>query len=97
MLYEWDEAKRQVNLSQHGFDLAEGVMVYESPLKLEIENERKGEARVQALAYVFDRLAVLSLAYTGRGEIVRFISLRYASRNERGAYYEWLENHPNDE
>ena len=97
MIYEWDDAKREANINQHGLDLAEGVMVYESPLKLEIETERKGEARVQAVAYVFDHLAVLSLAYTGRGDVVRFISLRYASRNERGAYYEWLENRPNDE
>ena len=96
MLYEWDEAKRELNLAKHGLDLADGDMVYESPLKLEIEKEWQGEIRVQALAYVFDRLAVLSLAYTCRWDSVRFISLRYASRNERGAYYEWLKNREKD-
>ncbi|MFZ4698755.1 MAG: BrnT family toxin [Candidatus Methylumidiphilus sp.] len=96
MFYEWDEAKREANFAKHGLDLADGDMVYESPLKLELETDRQGEIRVQAIAYVFDRLAVLSLAYTGRGNIIRFISLRYASRNERGAYHEWLENREND-
>lgn len=97
MIFEWDETKREGNLAKHGLDLADGIMVYESPFKLEIETERQGEGRVQAVAYVFDRLAVLSLAYANRGETVRFISLRYASRSEREAYHEWLENCSNDE
>jgi uncharacterized DUF497 family protein len=96
MIYEWDEAKRDINLGKHGLDLAEGIMVYESPYKLEIAVEGYGEPRNQAFAYVFDRLAVLSLAYADRGDVVRFISLRYASRKEREIYHEWLENRAND-
>lgn len=92
MIYEWDKAKRLANLDKHGLDLIDGVMVYESPHKLEIPSGRQGEPRVQALAYVFDRLAVLSLAYAERGETIRFISLRYASKTESEAYHEWLEN-----
>lgn len=72
-------------------------MVYESPHKLEIPGGRQGEPRVQALAYVFDRLAVLSLAYAERGEAIRFISLRYASKTESEAYHEWLENYQGNE
>jgi uncharacterized DUF497 family protein len=96
VIYEWDEAKRDSNLDKHGLDLADGILVYESPYKLEIRTERQGESRIQAFAYVFERLAVLSLAYSERGDTVRFISLRYASRNEREAYHEWLENRAND-
>lgn len=90
MIYEWDETKRQQNLEKHGLDLIDGVMVYESPYKLEVQSNRNGEIRTQAIAYVFDRLTVLSLAYTERDEAVRLISLRSASKNERSAYHEWL-------
>lgn len=95
-LYEWDEAKRLANLGKHGLDLIDGVMVHESPHKLALPSKRQGEYRVQALAYVSSHSAVLSLTYAERGEVVRFISLRYASKSERKDYHEWIENRQSD-
>ena len=51
---------------------------------------RGGEARLQSFAYAFERLAVLSLAHTERGEEIRIISFRKASTEEREMYYVWL-------
>lgn len=86
----WDEAKRQRNFAKHGLDFADARMVLESPYRLDVPVTRRGEARIQSFAYVFDRLAVLSLAYTAHGEQIRIISFRRASATEREAYHEWL-------
>lgn len=53
---------------------------------------RTNEARIQSFAYVFDMLAVLSLAHTERNGETRIISFRRASAEEREAYHDWLEN-----
>jgi hypothetical protein len=93
--YTWDERKRRINLSQHKLDFADADMVLNNPLKLEVASPRKGEHRIQAFAYVFEVLTVLSVAYQP-GEPARIISFRRAKRSERDAYHEWLETEFHD-
>jgi uncharacterized protein len=88
----WDDSKRDENLAKHGLDFADAVMVLESPFRLDVPARRRGEMRIHSLAYIFDMLAVLSLAHTERHGQVRIISFRKASAEEREAYHEWLEN-----
>ncbi|WP_347260897.1 BrnT family toxin [Rudaea sp.] len=95
MLYEWDEAKRVANLRKHGLDFADADLVLESDYVLIVDSPRQGEHRKQALAYVFDVLAVLSVAFVP-GERHRIISFRPAKRSEREKYHAWLENHRDD-
>ena len=92
MIYEWDEAKRAANLKKHGFDFADADLVLENEYVLIVDSSRKGEARQQALAYVFDVLAVLSVVFVPGEERFRILSFRLAKRIERRAYHEWLEN-----
>jgi uncharacterized protein len=82
----WDEAKRAVNLAKHGLDLADAACVYESPDKVTPISPRQGEARQLDLALVTVAQTVLALAYVERGDEVRAISLRRASRQERRLY-----------
>jgi hypothetical protein len=89
--YVWDEAKRQTNLLKHGLDFADAAQVLENPYRLEVSTERNGEARLQSLAFVFERLAVLTVV-TFAGNPPRIISFRPASRAEREYYHDWLEN-----
>lgn len=89
--YIWDESKRVANLAKHGLDFADAVWVLESPLRLDVPTLRNGEARLQSFAFVFDRLAVLTVAHAP-GMPDRIISFRPASRVEREIYHEWLEN-----
>lgn len=87
MVYEWDENKRLENLEKHGYDLAEGQLVYESPSKITVESHRPYERRWLDIAEVSSEVVALSLTYTLRGDAVRCISLRKASRKERSLYY----------
>lgn len=82
----FDEAKRQANIEKHGFDLADAEMVYYSPSKVTFTSPRNDENRKLDLAMVKLHGVVLALAYVERGEEVRAISLRRASRQERRLY-----------
>jgi uncharacterized DUF497 family protein len=87
MIYEWDETKRVANIEKHGYDLADGDLVYESPNKITLESHRPHERRWIDIAEIEGELVTLTLAYTRRGTTVRFISLRPASRKERSLYH----------
>ena len=93
--YTWQESKRQANLDKHKLDFMDADWVLESPYRLDIETERKGERRQQSFAYVFDLLMVLTVVYLP-GDIPRIISYRPAKRTEREAYHDWLENDYDD-
>lgn len=86
MVYEWDENKRLKNLEKHGYDLADGKLVYESPRKVTVESHRPQERRWLDIADVGGELVTLTLTYTHRGDAIRCISLRRASRRERSLY-----------
>ncbi len=88
---EWDEVKRIKNLHKHGLDFADAGEVLESKYRLDIPVIRGDEMRTQSISYVSGVLAVLTVAYTDREGVVRVISYRKASREEREVYYEWLE------
>lgn len=98
MIYTWSEAKRAANLVKHHLDFAAADMVLESPYVLIVESPRHGEARKQAFAYVFEVLAVLTVAFVPGEERCRIVSFRPAKRKERERYYAWLEeNDPDDQ
>lgn len=96
MHYEWDEAKRTANLAKHGLDFVDADLVLESDYVLLLDSPRRGQARQQALAYVFEALMVLSVVFASDQERCRIVSFRPAKRNERSSYHDWLENHFHD-
>lgn len=92
-MYEWDEAKRLLNLRKHGLDFIDAVRVLESPYVQIVPSPRYGQMRHQAVAYVFDVLVVLSVAFVAGEGCCRIVSFRPAHRNERENYHDWLENY----
>ncbi|MCW5696707.1 MAG: BrnT family toxin [Bauldia sp.] len=83
--FEWDERKREANLSKHGIDFADAALALSQPY-LAIRSDRSGEARWLALAAVNGR--VIAVVYVLRAETCRIISARAARSNEREAYKE---------
>ena len=82
----WDETKRKSNLEKHGLDFEDAHLVYEDPNKLTYDSSRKGERRLLDLAFAIVRGRLLALIYAERGDDVRVISFRAASREEREQY-----------
>ncbi len=89
MALEWDEEKRRINLSKHGLDFANAAWVLESDIRFDLLTVRNGEQRTQSIAYVYDRLAVLTVVHKP-GHVTRIVSFRTASTDGRKAYHEWL-------
>jgi hypothetical protein len=85
--FEWDEAKRLINLRKHGVDFAR-VVEFEWEAAQEFEDRRNdyGERRWIAHGKLGGQLH--ALIYTRRGSRVRVISLREASRKEKANYAE---------
>ena len=89
--FTWDEQKRAKNLDKHHLDFSDAGLVLDSQFRLDVESIRNEEGRTQSFAYVFDRLAVLTVVHLS-GEKPHIISFRTASEEEREVYHEWLEN-----
>jgi uncharacterized protein len=94
---EWDEHKRQANLRKHGLDFADAGEVLASRYRLDVPLQRQGEVRILSMSYAMGVLAVLTVVHTARGGAARVISFRRASREEREAYREWLEDEGREE
>ena len=85
MGFEWDIEKTETNRRKHGVDFADAVSVLEDPSALTLEDEREAEERFVTMG--MDSLGrILVVVYTWRGERVRLISARRATRSERRQY-----------
>lgn len=86
---EWDPAKAASNFQKHGIRFADAVTALEDDLALTIEDSTVEEERWVTLGR--DGLGrVLVVVYTWRGEHLRLISARKATRRERWQYEESL-------
>ncbi len=88
----WDEAKRQINLREHGLDFAFAGVVLDSRYRLDIQVLRGAEPRTLSMSSAMGFLAVLTVVHTARDGSCRIISFRRASREEREADLVWIEN-----
>lgn len=85
MIYQWDTNKADINLRKHGVDFADAVSVFSDDLALTIEEQRFEEERFITIG--LDAFArILVVVYTWRGDEIRIISARKATRTERQQY-----------
>lgn len=89
MKFEWDPKKAAVNLDTHGVDFEQASTVFGDPLATTIPDpdHSVGESRLLTMAtLVSGKLIVVS--HTDRGDTIRIISARPATRAERRRYEE---------
>lgn len=87
MDFGWDDAKAEVNRRKHGVSFLEAMTVFADPLALTgyDPDHSDGEDRYLTMGLsVAGRLLLIS--HTDRGETVRIISARRATRAERKDY-----------
>ena len=86
MNYQWDPAKATANLKKHAVEFADAVGVFDDPGAITIEDpDAEGEQRLLAIGLdVLGRLIVV--AFTYRGDDLRLISARKATRKEISIY-----------
>ena len=82
--FEWDEAKRQANLEEHGIDFEDAARIFARPY-LRIRSDRNDEVRFVAIGCIED--VEIAVVYTVRADVCRMISARRARTNERKDYH----------
>jgi uncharacterized protein len=85
MKIEFDTAKSKLNARERGlpFELA-AEFDFETAIIVKDDRHDYGETRYRAIGRLNDD--VVAVVFTMRGETIRVISLRIASRKERSSY-----------
>ncbi len=83
--FEWDENKRQSNLRKHGIDFVVASKIFEN-YTVEFEDNRYdyGEDRFVVIGIIGSQ--ILTVVYTTRNDIIRIISARKSTKEERKIY-----------
>ncbi|WP_434577942.1 BrnT family toxin [Pseudomonas sp. Z5-35] len=92
MLFEWDEAKNRANILKHGIDFNDVPGIFQHPM-LVLHDDRRayGEERWITIGLIKTLIGVV--VYTERrGDVIRIISARKATKQEAIRYVENIEN-----
>ncbi len=91
MRFEWDEAKRRINLTRHGIDFADVPQAFDG-LTADLLDERYdyGEERLFTLGLLNGE--VVAISYKQSGGLIRLITARRATRNEEIKYFKEIWN-----
>ena len=79
---EWDEAKAKSNLRKHGVDFADAIHIFEDQGASHVLDQTMdyGEDRFKVIGMIDG--VILVVVYAERGERVRIISARKATKRE---------------
>jgi uncharacterized DUF497 family protein len=89
MEFEWDEGKAASNNKKHGVTFEEAATVFGDPLAAIFDDEAhsKDEQREIIVGYS-DKNRLLLVSFTERGDRIRIISARRATKQERKGHEE---------
>lgn len=86
MAFDWDSNKAQSNLRKHRVSFEAATKVFGDPAALAIPDDCVEEDRWQYIGRVGNE--ILFVVYTERGDDIRIISARRATRSEEDDYYQ---------
>ena len=89
MILEWDRHKAASNRARHGISFAEAATVFGDPLGRITDDPRHSDAEQRYVILGHSRaMRLVTVMFTERGEAIRIISARRATRQERRDYEE---------
>jgi uncharacterized DUF497 family protein len=89
--FSWDSRKAASNERKHGVSFEEAVTVFGDPLSLTVADPEHSESENRFLVLGLSAGSrLLVVAHVERGDDIRLISARLASRRERIEYEEGL-------
>ena len=87
--FEWDDRKNRANNAKHGVSFEEAVKVFDDPFHLSMPDDTHSDDEERWITV--GRMKggrVILVVHTDRGNAVRLISARPATRRERKEYEE---------
>ncbi len=93
MRFEWDRKKEQLNVAKHGVSFREAKELFTSKVDfLELYDGEHSELEERFIAIGPIRRGLVLVVYTERNEdTVRIISARWATKDERALFLEYME------
>jgi uncharacterized DUF497 family protein len=87
--FEWDVSKAKSNAAKHGVSFEEATTVFGDPLSLTIPDPVHSQVETRSILLGQSHQGkLLVVVHTERGDNIRIISARRASRPERKSYEE---------
>jgi uncharacterized protein len=87
MRFEWDEKKNRENIRKHGLDFTDAWQVFENPLFVKLDDRTEyREDRWIGVGMMFNGIVVVLVFTEKEREMIRIISMRKATKNERTRY-----------
>lgn len=88
LIFEWDLKKAKTNLGKHGVSFEEASTAFKDTLSLSIDDplHSSDEKRLVLIGMSYNN-RILVVVHTERGDNIRIISARKATKKER-KYYE---------
>lgn len=85
--FEWDQEKAEANFDKHGVAFEEAASVFFDPLSITIDDPQHSveENRAVIIGHSI-RQRILVVVHTDRGDRIRIISARPATRAEKRDY-----------
>ncbi len=90
-MFAWDDTKRRANLKKHGIDFVDAEKIFRgATFTAEDTRGDYGEQRFLTLGLLDDQ--VVSVTHTERGNDIRIISIRKATKHEARYYFSQIVN-----
>lgn len=87
MEFEWDEAKRLVNLHKHGIDFVDVPSVFDGDT-VTVEDDRYSYGEQRFVTFGLLQGRVIAVVHTNRDQLTRIISATKATKYEQRTYFE---------
>ncbi len=89
MEFEWDDQKEKENIKKHGIDFTTAAHVFSDEFRIEKYDDKHSqeEDRYLVIGIIHEQLAVVTVVYTPRRNVIRMISARIATKEEKEEYY----------
>jgi uncharacterized DUF497 family protein len=89
MRFQWDPRKANLNLTKHEVSFEEATTAFRDPLSVTAADPDHSLDEKRFLTFgLSSKRRLLQIAHTERGELIRIINARLATKQERKIYEE---------
>jgi uncharacterized DUF497 family protein len=89
MKFQWDARKARLNAAKHGVSFEEATTAFRDPLSVTAVDPDHSLLERRFLTFgMSSKRRLLQISHTERGELIRIISARLATKRERKIYEE---------
>jgi uncharacterized protein len=86
--FEWEDRKATANLKKHGIDFFDAIKVFDDVFAAENADSASSKEETRFLITGMVNGQLITVVYTERGQRIRLISARKATKHEQRNYYE---------